>query len=118
MIKDIYLRKKLTSAWFSSLQKTICYEFEKIEFEFAKKSKKKPIYFKKKNWLKSKTKNEGGGTFAVIKKGLVFDSVGVNFSEVSGKFQKKFKSQILGAKKNPNFPEQKFAHFTFFTKNY
>ena len=103
MVKDIYLRKKLTSAWFSSLQKTICYEFEKIEFEFAKKSKKKPIYFKKKNWLKSKTKNEGGGTSAVIKKGLVFDSVGVNFSEVSGKFQKKFKSQILGAKKNPNY---------------
>ena len=29
--------------------------------------------------------------------------MGVNFSEVSGKFQKKFRSQILGAKKNPNY---------------
>ena len=29
--------------------------------------------------------------------------MGVNFSEVSGKFQKKFKSQIFGAKKNPNY---------------
>ena len=103
MINDIYLKKKLTSSWFSSLQKTICYEFEKIEFEFAKKNRKKPRSFEKKNWLKSKTKNEGGGAFAVIKNGLVFDSVGVNFSEVSGKFQKKFKSQILGAKNNPNY---------------
>ena len=48
-------------------------------------------------------KNEGGGSYAIIKNGLVFDSVGVNFSEVSGKFHKKFRSQILGAKKNPNY---------------
>ena len=52
---------------------------------------------------KSKIKNEGGGVFAKIKNGLVFDSVGVNFSEVSGKFHKKFRSQILGAKQNPNY---------------
>ena len=103
MIKDIYLKKKLASAWFSLLQKTICYEFEKIEIEFARKKREKPKYFKKNNWLKSKIKNEGGGTFSIIKNGHVFDSVGVNFSEVSGKFHKKFKSQILGAKNNPNY---------------
>ena len=103
MVKDIYLKKKLASAWFSLLQRTICYEFEKIEIEFAKKKKRKPKYFKEKNWLKSKIKNEGGGTFLIIKNGNVFDSVGVNFSEVSGKFHKKFKSQILGAKNNPNY---------------
>ena len=64
---------------------------------------KKPNYFEKRTWQKSKTKNEGGGTFCKIKNGLVFDSVGVNFSEVSGKFHKKFKSQVLGATKNPNY---------------
>jgi len=103
MIKDIYFKKKLSSSWFSLLQNTICYELEKIEIDYGKKNKQKPKFFKKKKWKKSKTKNEGGGTFAIIKNGLIFDSVGVNFSEVSGKFQKKFKSQIFGAKKNPNF---------------
>ena len=103
MIKDIYSKKKLASSWFSLLQQIICYEFEKIENDFGKKTRQNPKYFKKKNWKKSKTKNEGGGTYSTIKDGLVFDSVGVNFSEVSGKFHKKFSSQILGAKKNPNY---------------
>ena len=35
MIEDIYLKKKLTSSWFSLLQQTICYEFEKIENDQA-----------------------------------------------------------------------------------
>ena len=103
MIKDIYLKKKLISNWFSLLQQTICYEFEKIEIDFGKKTRQKPRCFEKTNWNKSKTKNEGGGTYLIIKNGLVFDSVGVNFSEVSGKFHKKFRSQVLGAKKNPNY---------------
>ena len=68
-----------------------------------KKKKLKPIYFEKNNWQKSKIKEEGGGQFAILKNGFVFDSVGVNFSEVSGKFNKKFSSQVLGAKKKPNY---------------
>jgi len=103
MIKDIYLKKKLTSSWFSLLQQIICYELEKIEANYGKKIKKKPKYFLKKSWKKSLIKNEGGGTFAIIKNGLVFDSLGVNFSEVYGKFDKKFASQILGAEKNTNY---------------
>jgi coproporphyrinogen III oxidase len=103
MIKDIYLKKKLTSSWFSLLQQIICYEFEKIEIDFGKITGKKPKYFQKKNWKKLKKKNEGGGTYFTIKNGLVFDSVGVNFSEVSGKFHKKFRSQVFGAEKNSNY---------------
>ena len=103
MIEDIYLKKKLASSWFSLLQQTICYEFEKIEIDFGKKTKQKPKYFEKKNWKKSREKNEGGGIYAIIRNGLVFDSVGINFSEVSGKFHKKFRSQVLGATKNPNY---------------
>tara|TARA_B110000438_G_scaffold146207_1_gene140783 strand:- start:7126 stop:7983 length:858 start_codon:yes stop_codon:yes gene_type:complete len=103
MIKDIYLKKKLTSRWFLLLQQTICYELEKIEINYGKRFKKKPKSFHKKNWKKSINKNEGGGTSAVIKNSLIFDSVGVNFSEVSGKFKKKFSSQVLGAEKNTNY---------------
>ena len=101
MIHDIYLKKKLTSSWFSLLQQIICYEFEKIEIDFGKKTNQRPKFFKKNSWKKSV--NEGGGTSAIIKDGLLFDSVGVNFSEVSGKFKKKFKSQVLGATKNPKY---------------
>jgi len=103
MVKNINLKKKLTANWFSLLQKIICYEFEKIEKDFGKKNKKKFKYFNKKKWNKSKTTNEGGGTYYIIKNGLVFDSVGVNFSEVSGKFSKKFKSQIPGTKYNSRY---------------
>jgi coproporphyrinogen III oxidase len=103
MNKKIYFKKELASNWFSLLKEIICYEFQKIEIDFGKKTKQKPLYFKKKLWKKSKLKNEGGGTFSIIKNGLVFDSVGVNFSEVYGKFNKKFKSQVLGAEKNPSY---------------
>ena len=103
MIKDIYSKKRLTSSWFNLLQQTICYEFEKIEHDLGKKTGQRPKYFEKNTWKKSKIKNEGGGSYAIIKNGLVFDSAGVNFSEVSGKFHKKFRSQILGADKNPYY---------------
>ena len=85
MIKDIYIKKKLASNWFSLLQQIIFYEFENIEKEFGKKFGKKSGYFKKKIWNKSKIKDEGGGLYAVIKDGLIFDSVGVNFSDGFGK---------------------------------
>jgi len=101
MIKDIYLKKKLASNWFSLLQQMICYEFQKLEIEFGKKTKQKPKYFKKKNWRKSIY--EGGGQYFIIKNGLLFDSVGINFSKVSGKFEKKFQNQIFGAKNNPKY---------------
>jgi coproporphyrinogen III oxidase len=101
MKKNISVKKNLTSGWFLDLHKTICYEFQKIETDFGKKTKQKPKYFIKKNWKKSEGK--GGGTYAIIKNGLVFDSVGVNFSKVAGSFHKKFKSQVLGATKNPNY---------------
>ena len=67
MVKDIYSKKELTSTWFNQLQETICYEFEKIEYEFGKKTKKKSKNFVKKTWKKSEIKNEGGGTYALRK---------------------------------------------------
>ncbi len=95
------IRKKIASEWFRFLQSQICEEFENMEL---KKMKKKKLHvFKKTTWKKSKNPGEGGGTYAILRSGSVFDSVGVNFSEVSGKFEKKFRSQILGAKNSPNY---------------
>ena len=103
MIDNKYLKKKIASSWFSLLQEIICYEFEKVEIDFGKKTKQKPKYFKKKKWNKSNLKYEGGGISYAIKDGVIFDSVGVNFSEVFGQFDKKFSSQIFGANKNPKY---------------
>jgi len=90
---NLETKKKISSQWFEFLQSQICEEFEKIE----------RVKFKKTTWKKSKNQKDGGGTYAIIKNGSVFDSVGVNFSQVSGKFHKKFRTQILGTKKKPNY---------------
>ena len=39
-------------------------------------------------WKRSQSREEGGGEFRILKNGKVFDKVGVNFSEVYGKFPK------------------------------
>jgi len=103
MINNIYSKKKIASAWFKSLKEIICYEFEEIEKEYGKKNIKKPKLFNSKNWLKSHNKYQGGGTFSKINDGLVFEKVGVNFSEVWGKFDKKFAKQIPGTNKNNSY---------------
>ena len=75
------------------LQDIITNDIEKIE-------KKKNI-FKSKNW--SRGLNQGGGEFRIFENGKIFEKVGVNFSEVYGKFPHKFKGQIPGTDKNSNF---------------
>ena len=67
MIDNNIIKKKLASSWFSLLQQIIYYEFRNIELEFAKITKKKAKKFEEKKWQKSKLKNEGGGTFFLIK---------------------------------------------------
>ena len=93
MNKDI--KKKLTRNWFKILQDTICQDIEEIE-------KRKNI-FTIRNWRRGKNRNEGGGQSRIFEDGKVFEKVGVNFSEVFGKFSKEFKSKIPGASKNPKF---------------
>ena len=88
------LRKKMADNWFSYLQRQIC-----KEFEFLEKNKMK---FKKREWKKDNIK-EGGGVSYLLQGGKIFDKVGVNKSTVSGKFQKKFRSKILGANKNGRY---------------
>ena len=88
-------KKKLARNWFKLLQDLICIEIEEIE-------NKKNIFIKKK-WKRGNQKNEGGGEFRIYENGKVFEKVGVNFSEVYGKFSEKFKSKIPGTNLSSNF---------------
>ena len=92
---DLQAKKSLTSSWFKSLQDLICEDIIKLE--------KNKIKFKSTNWKRNTNKEEGGGEYKILKDGKIFDKVGVNFSEVYGKFPKQFQKKILGAQKNPRF---------------
>ena len=92
---DIKIKKKLVKNWFKILQDLICNDIEELE---GKKN-----IFRTKVWLKNKNKNEGGGEFKILENGKLFEKVGVNFSEVYGKFSKKFRNKIPGTNKSSNF---------------
>ena len=92
---EIDIKKKLAKNWFKVLQDTICFDIEEIE--------KKKIKFVCKDWQRSKKKNEGGGEYRILENGKIFEKVGVNFSEVSGKFSKEFRSKIPGTNSDSNF---------------
>ena len=92
---DKEIKIKLARNWFKLLQNVICDDIEKLE--------NKKIKFKSKKWLRNKIKDEGGGEFRILSDGKIFEKVGVNFSEVHGKFPKEMRQKIPGADKNPNF---------------
>jgi len=98
----IEIKKKLTSDWFKFLQDKIVNQFQILENEINRKSKKKVKIFVKREWRK-KNKNEGGGTSYLLNGGDLFDKVGVNQSIVSGQFEKSFRSKIIGAEKNGKY---------------
>ena len=87
-------RKKMADSWFSYLQIQICKEFEFLENNKFK--------FSRRDWNKEK-KKEGGGTSYILSGGKIFDKVGVNKSTVSGIFQKQFRSKIFGAEKKGEY---------------
>ena len=89
------IKQRLASNWFKLLQNIICKDIEKIE--------KNKIRFKSTAWKRNKTKDECGGEFRILKNGKVFEKVGVNFSEVHGRFSNEMKKKIPGANNNPNF---------------
>jgi coproporphyrinogen III oxidase len=92
---DIDIKKDLVSNWFKLLQDAFCNDISILE-----NNKKE---FKSTTWKKNTNKDEGGGEFRILKDGKVFDKVGVNFSEVYGKFPKSFQKKVLGANKDPRF---------------
>ncbi len=92
---NIEIKKKLSRNWFKLLQDIFCYEIESLENRSNK--------FIRKRWHKSLNKDEGGGEYRILENGKIFEKVGVNFSEVKGRFSKKMRKSIPGANKNPNF---------------
>jgi len=92
---DKEIKRKISRNWFKVLQEMICNEIESLEGKTDK--------FISKNWVRNPNKDEGGGEYRILKNGKLFDKVGVNFSEVYGKFPKGFNKNIPGAKNNPNF---------------
>ena len=91
----INLKQELTKQWFKNLQEIICKNIEEIE--------NNKVLFKSKKWIRNKKKNEGGGESKLLENGKVFDRVGVNYSEVYGKFPNEFKGKIPGITRNTNF---------------
>ncbi len=89
------IKQKITRNWFKLLQDVICKDIQKLE--------NNKIKFVSKTWNRNKLKDEGGGEFRILKNGKVFDQVGVNFSEVYGKFPKKMKNKVPGTSKSSNF---------------
>ena len=100
MYKEV--QKKLARNWFKILQDVICNEIEILE--------KRSTKFTAKNWNKSSTIDEGGGEYRILKNGRIFEKVGVNFSEVYGKFPKEMRKNIPGAK---NIPNTRYIYTTF-----
>ena len=96
-IKNSNLRYKLVARnWFAYLQDVICDKIEELEKHYKKgrNNKFKTFKFdKKKGWYQEHR----------IINGNVFEKASVNFSEVSGKLDKKFAKEIPGAKKNNRF---------------
>ena len=89
------IKKELAKQWFKILQEIICKNIEELE--------KNKILFKSEKWIRNKNKNEGGGESRLLKNGKIFEKVGVNFSEVYGKFPNELKGKIPGTQKSRNF---------------
>ena len=100
---NLETQKKIASEWFEYLQWKICKEFEDLERQAAKRKKITPSTFKKKIWNK-KNPRDGGGQYYLLKKGEIFDQVGINYSKVQGIFPKNFKSKNPGTKNNSFYP--------------
>ena len=92
---DKEIKQRLAANWFKTLQDVICKDIEELEGKNAD--------FKSKTWSRGKHGNEGGGEFRILENGKIFDKVGVNFSEVYGKFSNEFKNKIPGTNKSAKF---------------
>ena len=92
---DQIIKKKLAKNLFKTLQDVLCKEIEELEGSAN--------LFKYTNWERGKKSSEGGGQFRIHENGKIFEKVGVNFSEVYGKFSKQFRNKIPGTRKNPEF---------------
>ncbi|WP_341364824.1 oxygen-dependent coproporphyrinogen oxidase [Thalassospira sp. SN3W] len=106
IVQKIEEHKETARNWFRQLRDEICASFEALEDSYTGPLADQPAgRFERKSWERGKDQNgedQGGGEMSVMK-GRVFEKVGVNISTVYGEFSEKFRAEIPGADKNPNF---------------
>ncbi|MEM7123376.1 MAG: oxygen-dependent coproporphyrinogen oxidase [Pseudomonadota bacterium] len=86
--------KQRAVTWFEDLRNRICAAIEGLEDDLTGTYADRPAgRFERKSWQRP---GGGGGTMAVMK-GRLFEKVGVNVSEVWGRFDEKFRGEIPGA---------------------
>ncbi len=91
-------RQVRASAWFKTLQETICARFEALEDAAAPPLYKGPAgRFELTGWTRGDGSEDLGGGRMGLMRGKVFEKVGVHFSEVHGTFSEAFAAQIPGA---------------------
>lgn len=107
-------QKNQASAWFSSVQDTLCTALEEIEAAYAAKHHYDARTFERKSWTRtdentslshsdsSETQMGGGGTMAILR-GHVFEKAGVNISTVWGDLSPEFAKQIPGTDHHRHF---------------
>ncbi len=98
-------RKAQAAAWFRELRDLLCAEFEAIENDLTgTHADMAPGRFERTTWQRpADGDREGGGGEMSVMRGRVFEKVGVNFSEVTGKFSDEFRGQIRGTEEDPSF---------------
>ena len=98
--------KAEAAAWFTTLRDRLCAEFEAIEDELSAgpKTATPPGRFERKAWSREDSSQpnssgsvlKGGGEMSLMR-GRVFEKIGVNISEVWGRFSDEFAAKIPGA---------------------
>jgi coproporphyrinogen III oxidase len=101
-------QKTRAATWFESLRDQICAAFEHLEETHSGPHADWPAgHFERKAWKREGNGEEagtdsGGGEMSIMR-GRVFEKVGVNISQVYGRFDAPFNQQIPGAAEDPRF---------------
>lgn len=103
---DIVARRVRATAMFQALRDRICTACEMIEdsLDSGPHSGLPPGRFERTDWKRAAAEGEdgGGGTMAVLR-GRVFEKIGVNFSEVRGRFSETFARELPGTEADTAF---------------
>jgi coproporphyrinogen III oxidase len=101
-------QKQKAAAWFEDLRNQICAAFEQLEDEqiSGAHSDLPAGRFERTPWDRTDQVTGdagGGGVMSVMRRGRLFEKVGVNISSVQGQFAPEFAGQMKGAATDPRF---------------